>query len=70
MPGRYQAFYLSVYKLTSYNDVFIDFCVDSMSLTTSFKKTQRHDDLIKAHAVIYATFIRATCNNAVSMRGD
>ena len=31
-------FYLPVYKLiqTSDNDVFIEFCVDSMSLTTSF----------------------------------
>ena len=31
---------------------------------------QRHDDLIKALAVRKATFIRSTCNNAVSMGGD
>ena len=36
---------------TSDNDIIIEFRVDSMSLTTSFKKVQRHDDLIKVHAM-------------------
>ena len=34
-------FYLSVYKLihsSSNNDLIIEFCVNTMSLTTSFKK--------------------------------
>ena len=34
------------------------------------QKVQRHDDLINAHAVRQATFIRTTCNNAVIIRGD
>ena len=50
-------FYLSLYKSIHYStrdhDVIIEFPVDSMSLTTSFKKKkmQRHSDLIKAYAV-------------------
>ena len=32
------------------NDIIFDFCVDSASLATSFKKCNAHD-LIKAHAV-------------------
>ena len=45
-------FYLSVYPLlntiqTSDYDVYFYFCVDSASLATSFKKVQRHHDLIK-----------------------
>ena len=31
------------------------------------QKVQRHEDLIKAHAVRKATFIRSMCNNAVNM---
>ena len=43
---------ISVYPLlntlqTSDYDLFFDFCVDSASLETSFKKVQRHHDLIK-----------------------
>ena len=34
------------------------------------QKVQNHDDLIKAHAMRWATFIRSMCNNAVSLRGD
>ena len=30
---------------------------------------QRHDDLIKINVVRYATFTKATCNNAVNTRG-
>ena len=36
---------------TSSYDVIIIFCVNSLSLMMSFKKVQRHDGLIKAHAM-------------------
>ena len=34
------------------------------------QKVQRHDDLIKTHAVRYATFIRSTCKNLVLLKFD
>ena len=33
-------------------------------------KVQRHDDLIKTHAVREAIDIRSMCNNAVNVRGN
>ena len=44
--------FISLYPLlntlqTSDYDVIFDCCVDSASLATSFKKVQRHHDLIK-----------------------
>ena len=36
---------------TSDYDVFIDFCVESASLATLFKKVQCHHDLIEAHGM-------------------
>ena len=57
-------FNLSVYKLALFQtgdyDVIIDFCVSSKSFYNVTQKVQRHDDLIKAHAVRKATFIRPT----------
>ena len=68
-PGSLQVGSLFKLAITTCT-VVIDFRVESTSLTTSFKIVQRHDDLIKACAVRYATFIRSTCNNAVNMRGN
>ena len=73
-----------VYKFTDYKFVSLQvvslfklvplrkyqYSCDSTTLTTSFKKVQRHDDLIEAHALRQALFIRSTCNNAVHMKGN
>ena len=45
------------------------FGCDSMSLTTTLK-VQGHNDLIKAHAMNEATFIRSTGDSAVDMRAE
>ena len=45
-------------------DLVIDFCVDSESLATSFKK-RNVNMTVKTHAVRKTTFIRPTCNNTV-----
>ena len=54
---------------TSNYDVSIDLCVDSTSNNDAIQKVKRHDDLIQAHAMRWATFSRSTCNNAIKMRG-
>ena len=46
-------------------DVIIDF-LSIQCHWRPIQKVQRHDDLIKAHAMRQATLIRSTCNNADS----
>ena len=42
---------VSLFTLTIMTYFFFIFCVDSASLATSFKKVQRHHDLIKIHVM-------------------
>ena len=68
-------FYLSVYPLlntlqTSNYDVIFDFCVDSASLATSFKKCNVIMTPIKATCREIDSVYQATRNNAVNMRSN
>ena len=52
IKGREPGILFSVYPLVNYTIMTkLSFFVDKASLATSFKKVQRHHDLLKTHAV-------------------